>query len=197
MLRLCDRRWGFPSLALSIHWIARPARIDAAFDTPICRCSCGGPDRQESQSEDPMADQTGSRYQTMDSSDRPVGGWTEELIVFAGVMMIMSGIFQCFAGVVAIFDNAVYVTTLGWIQLLLGVVVALAGAALGSGRTWGRPVAVILAALSALTYFLLIPSYPFWALTVITFHSFVMWALRAEIRSGGILADRVEPVEPV
>lgn len=86
-----------------------------------------------------MADQTGSRYQTMDSSDRPVGGWTEELIVFAGVMMIMSGIFQCFAGVVAIFDNAVYVTTLGWIQLLLGVVVALAGAALGSGPHLGSP----------------------------------------------------------
>jgi hypothetical protein len=51
-----------------------------------------------------------------------------------------------------------------------------------SGRTWGRVVGITLAMLSALTNFLFIPYYPFWALTVIALDVFVIWALAAHGR---------------
>ena len=38
---------------------------------------------------------------------------------------------------------------------------------------------ITLASLSALANFFFIPSYPFWALTVITLDIFVIWALAA------------------
>jgi hypothetical protein len=69
---------------------------------------------------------------------RETSGWAGGLILFAGLMMIMVGIWQALQGLVAIFENEFYVatrnylfqfdaTTWGWIHLLLGLLVALAG----------------------------------------------------------------------
>jgi hypothetical protein len=66
--------------------------------------------------------------------------------------------------------------------------VAFAGWGLLSGRTWARVVALTLAVLSAITNFLFIPYYPFWALLLITLDIFVIWAIAAH---GG---DMREPV---
>jgi hypothetical protein len=109
-------------------------------------------------------------------------------IVFAVIMMIMTGVFQALAGLVAIFDNALYVVndsypfrlstpTWGWIDLIVGVLVAAAGWAVFSGRMWGRVVGIILATLSAVANFLFIPYYPFWAILIIVLDVFVIWAL--------------------
>jgi hypothetical protein len=73
-------------------------------------------------------------------------------------------------------------TTWGWIHLILGVVVALAGFAVMAGRVWGRVVGITLAVLSAVANFLFIPYYPFWSLTVIALDIFVIWALAAHGR---------------
>jgi hypothetical protein len=81
--------------------------------------------------------------------------------VFAAILMIMAGIFQALAGLVAIVDNEFYVstrhylfefdaTTWGWIHLLLGLLVGFAGWGLLSGRTWARVVAITVAVLSAI-----------------------------------------------
>jgi hypothetical protein len=105
----------------------------------------------------------------------------------------MAGCFQAFAGLVAIFENEFYVatrnyllqldaTTWGWIHLILGVIVVLAGFAVMAGRTWGRVVGITLAMLSALANFAFIPYYPFWSLTVIALDVFVIWALAAHGR---------------
>jgi hypothetical protein len=62
-------------------------------------------------------------------------------------MMIMIGVFQGLAGLVAILDNAPYVATdaypfrlntptWGWIDLIVGLLMAGAGWAVFSGRTW-------------------------------------------------------------
>jgi len=104
--------------------------------------------------------------------------------------MLMAGMFQALAGLVAIFQNEFYVatrnylfqfdaTTWGWIHLVVGLVVAFAGWGLLSGRTWARVVGITLALVSAIANFLFIPYYPFWALTVITLDIFVIWALTA------------------
>ena len=109
-------------------------------------------------------------------------------IVFAAVMMMMTGAFQALAGLVAIFENEFYVatrnylfqfdaTSWGWIHLIVGVIVALAGFALLSGATWARVVGITLAVLSAIANFLFIPYYPFWSLLIIALDVFVIWAL--------------------
>ena len=126
-------------------------------------------------------------------------GWAVGFILFAGIMMVMSGFFQAFSGLVALFQNEFYVatrnylfqfdaTSWGWIHLLVGLIVALAGFAVMAGRTWGRVVGITLAVLSALANFAFIPYYPFWALTVIALDIFVIWALTAHGRD--VAADR-------
>jgi hypothetical protein len=126
-------------------------------------------------------------------------GWAVGFILFAGIMMVMSGFFQAFSGLVALFQNEFYVatrhylfqfdaTSWGWIQLVVGLVVALAGFAVMAGRTWGRVVGITLAVLSALANFAFIPYYPFWAMTVIALDIFVIWALTAHGRD--VAADR-------
>ena len=115
-------------------------------------------------------------------------GWAVGFIVFAAVMMMMAGVFQALAGLVAIFENTFYTATRnylfefdvsawGWIHLILGVIVALAGFALLSGATWARAVGITLAVLSAIANFLFIPYYPFWSLLIIALDVFVIWAL--------------------
>jgi hypothetical protein len=115
-------------------------------------------------------------------------GWAVGFIVFAAVMMMMAGVFQALAGLVAIFKNEFYVATRnylfefdvsawGWIHLILGVIVVLAGFALLSGATWARTVGITLAVLSAIANFLFIPYYPFWSMLIIALDVFVIWAL--------------------
>jgi hypothetical protein len=122
-------------------------------------------------------------------------GWAMGLILFAAVMMMMAGVFQAFAGLVAIFENEFYVatrdyvfqldaTTWGWIHLLVGVVMGLAGWGVLSGQTWARVVGITLAVLSAITNFLFIPYYPVWSLLIIAVDVLVIWALAAH---GGAL----------
>ena len=130
---------------------------------------------------------------------RETSGWAVGFILFAAIMMIMSGVFQALAGLIAIFENEFYVptrnylfqfdaTSWGWIHLVIGLVVAFAGWGLFSGRTWARTVAIILAVLSAISNFLFIPYYPFWSLLIITLDIFVIWAVAAH---GGALREPV------
>ena len=87
------------------------------------------------------------------TNGRATSGWAGGLILFAGLMMIMVGIWQALEGLIAIFENEFYVatrnylfqfdaTTWGWIHLLLGLLVAFAGWGLLSGQTWARVVAI-------------------------------------------------------
>ena len=73
-------------------------------------------------------------------------------------------------------------TTWGWIHLIAGTIVALAGIALFQGAVWARTVAVILAGVSIIASFLWMPYYPLWSMVVIAFDVFVIWALTAHGR---------------
>jgi hypothetical protein len=107
--------------------------------------------------------------------------------------MIMIGSFHVIAGLVAIIDDNFYVvgkdyifqfdtTTWGWIHLLLGIVVFLAGIGLFSGAIWARTVGVIMALISAIAAFAWLPYYPIWGIVIITLAVAVMWALTAHGR---------------
>ncbi len=139
-----------------------------------------------------MTEQAAPQYRSARRAEE-TSGWAVGFILFAAIMMIMAGSFQAFAGLVALFENEFYVatrnylfqfdaTSWGWIHLLVGLVVLLAGFAVMAGRTWGRVVGITLAVLSALANFAFIPYYPFWSLTVIALDIFVIWALAAHGR---------------
>jgi hypothetical protein len=139
-----------------------------------------------------MSEQAAPQYRSAGRAEE-ASGWAVGFILFAAIMMIMSGIFQAFAGLVALFENEFYVatrnylfqfdaTTWGWIHLIVGIIVALAGFAVMGGRTWGRVVGITLAVLSAIVNFAFIPYYPFWSLLVIALDVFVIWALAAHGR---------------
>ena len=121
------------------------------------------------------------------SLSEPTGwvGW----IVFAAVMMIMVGILHAIEGFVAIFKDTYYVvrpsglvisadyTAWGWTHLILGLLVAAAGAALFSGRMWARVIAIGLVLLSLLTNFTFISAYPVWSTIMIVVDVFIVYAL--------------------
>ena len=76
-------------------------------------------------------------------------------------------------------------TTWGWIHIIFVGLIALgAGFGLFAGQVWARTVAVIAACLSMIANFLWIPPYyPWWALLIITFDAFVIWAVTAHGRA--------------
>jgi hypothetical protein len=112
--------------------------------------------------------------------------------VFAGVILIMVGVFHAIAGLVAIFDDGFYVvsanytfdldtTAFGWVHLIVGLIVLAAGFYLFSAATWARAVGVTFAALSAIANFFFIPYYPFWAILIIALDIWVIWALTRHV----------------
>ncbi len=125
-------------------------------------------------------------------SERPSGwaiGWT----TFAAFMMIMIGGFHVVAGIVAIVNDEFYAvtkeyvfqfdaTSWGWIHLILGIVVLLAGFGLFSGAVWARTVGVIMALISAFVGFAWLPWYPLWGIVIVAIAVSVIWALTAHGR---------------
>jgi hypothetical protein len=73
-------------------------------------------------------------------------------------------------------------TVWGWIHLLLGIIVVLAGFALMQGATWARIVGIILVGLSAIANFAFIPYYPVWSILIVALDVVVLWALIAHGR---------------
>jgi len=119
-------------------------------------------------------------------------GWAVGWTYFAGFMMIMLGIWHAIAGLSAILKKSIYtpggqlgdgyflkfdVSTWGWIHLILGIVIVLAGFWLFSGAVWARTIGVILAILSALAGFGWLPYYPVWGILIVAIAVSVIWAL--------------------
>ena len=115
------------------------------------------------------------------------GGENTGAVAFAGVLLIMVGLFHAIQGLVALLSEDIYLagenyvfhfsfTTWGWVHLVLGLVTAAAGAGLFFGKTWARTVAVIAAAVSMIGSFAWLPHYPIWGVMIIALDVFVMWA---------------------
>ena len=113
-------------------------------------------------------------------------GW----IGFAGCLMVIIGGIDFFEGLIAIIrgeylavtPNQIIVfdtTTWGWITLLWGIVVGLAGFGLLSRASWARWFAIVV---GSLTFFEQLgfvgnSQYPLWALTVLFLTAMALWAL--------------------
>jgi hypothetical protein len=132
-------------------------------------------------------EQSGST--TADSYETARTGWTG-WIAFAGVMMIISGGLNALYGLIAVVNDEWVVWTnraslyldisqWGWVHLIVGLVLMLAGIGVFSGRMLARIVGVIAAAVSLFVNFMFVPAYPLWALAVVTIDVLVIWALTA------------------
>lgn len=128
-----------------------------------------------------------SQYESPQVQER-APGWATGFIVFAATMMMLIGLFHILAGLAAILENEFYVaarnyvfefdvSAWGWIHMILGAVVLVAGYSVLSGKVWARTVGITLAFLSAIANFMFIPYYPIWSLLIIALDIFVIWAL--------------------
>jgi hypothetical protein len=108
--------------------------------------------------------------------------------MFASFMLILMGSFHAIAGLAGILEDEFYVATpnymlqfdstqWGWIHLLFGVVIVLAGIGLFSGAVWARTVGVIIAVISAIVNFAWLPVQPVWSILMIAVNVIVIWAL--------------------
>jgi hypothetical protein len=122
------------------------------------------------------------------ATKEPMSGW----IGFAAIMMLVVGMLTFFEGLIAVIRDNYYVltpqqiivfdtTTWGWIMLIWGTVLVLAGLGLGSGAGWARWLAVVLAVGNILGQLGFVGSsaYPLWALTAVTLNIIVIYALTA------------------
>ena len=126
-------------------------------------------------------------------SEENPSGWAAGWAAFAGVMLIMIGVFQSLAGLVAVIDDEYYVigpnytweldtTTWGWIHLLIGIVLVLSGLGIFSGNVAARTVGVLVALVSAIANFMWLPYYPVGSVIIIAINIAVIWALTAHGR---------------
>ena len=115
-----------------------------------------------------------------------VAGWGT---TFAGTMMMIVGLVEFFQGLVAVINgnqffvttpNYVFqlnVTTWGWIHLVLGSVIAVAGLFIFTGNIVARSVGMLLAGLQALANFVWLPYSPLWSIIIIAIDVFIIWSL--------------------
>jgi hypothetical protein len=115
-------------------------------------------------------------------------GW----VGFAGLVMIVIGGLDFFQGLIAVIRGQYFVltanqivlfdfTTWGWIMMIWGIIVALAGFGLLGGSGWSRWFTIIVAALNIFVQLGFVGSsqYPLWALTVLALNVVVFFALTA------------------
>jgi hypothetical protein len=120
--------------------------------------------------------------------EQGVSGWALGGIGFAAALLTLVGGFQVIAGLAAVINDEFFVvsrnyafdldvSTWGWIHLVFGLVLLVAGFGLFARRTWAGVTALFLAMLSAFLNFFFIPVYPFWAIVVIALDVWIIWAL--------------------
>jgi hypothetical protein len=117
-----------------------------------------------------------------------MAGW----IGFAGILMLIIGSIDFFQGLIALFEDEYFVVTAsgflvvdltawGWIMLIWGVLLALAGLGLISAQSWARWFAIVVVSVNIIAQlgFLGNSQYPLWSLTVMALNVIVLYALTA------------------
>ena len=119
---------------------------------------------------------------------REISEWAIGWTWFAAVMMWLAGAGHAVSGLVAVLNEDFYivgreyvfqfdVTTWGWVHLIGGILLIVAGVYLLSGKVWARIIGVIAAFISILVNFAWLPWYPIWSILMIAAGFFVIWAL--------------------
>ncbi|MEU9800583.1 hypothetical protein [Streptomyces sp. NPDC051000] len=108
--------------------------------------------------------------------------------VLAATLMIIAGAMAILEGIAALVNDDLFVVTRhyvyefsatgwGWVHLIVGVALVVAGCAVLGGALWARFFGVAVASLGVVANFLWLPFYPLWALVLIAVNLVVIWAL--------------------
>src|SRR5829696_56710 len=121
-------------------------------------------------------------------NSKSMAGW----IAFAGMLLLIVGSIDFFQGLIALFEDEYFVVTAsgflafdltawGWIMVIWGVLLALAGVGLLGGQGWARWFAIVVVSLNFIAQlgFLGNSQYPLWSLTVMALNVIVLYALTA------------------
>jgi len=121
-------------------------------------------------------------------NNKSMAGW----IGFAGILLVIVGSIDFFQGLIALFEDEYFIVTAsgflvvdltawGWVLLIWGVLLVLAGLGLASGQGWARWLAIVVVALNFIVQlgFLGNSQYPLWSLTVMALNVIVLYALTA------------------
>ena len=121
-------------------------------------------------------------------NSRSMAGW----IGFAAIVLLVVGAIDFMQGLIALFEDEYYVVTgsgflvvdltaWGWILLIWGVLLVLAGLGLASAQGWARWFAIVVVCLNIIAQlgFLGNSQYPLWSLTVMALNIVVLYALTA------------------
>jgi hypothetical protein len=120
-------------------------------------------------------------------------GWAVGYAAFAATMLLLAGGFHVMAGLAGVLEDEFYVVTpnwllqldstaWGWIHLIGGILVILAGLSILQGHMYGRIIGVTVAGISALANFAWLPYREFWGAVIIFLDIAVIWALTAHGR---------------
>ncbi|MFG2885521.1 hypothetical protein ACGFYV_25075 [Streptomyces sp. NPDC048297] len=114
-------------------------------------------------------------------------GTVDGASMFAGIMMLLSGPLSILMGASGIAQDRLFaasryayrfdLTAWGWIHLVIGVVLVIAGMGVLTDQSWGRGAGVVVAAISLITQFMFVPYYPLWAIPVMTLDLLILFAL--------------------
>ena len=131
------------------------------------------------------------------SRQENVTGWLG-WVVFAGIVMFTVGLFNVIEGLVALFNDDYYLvrpsglvvqvdyTTWGWVLIVLGGLLALAGYGVLMGQTWARVVGVVVAVVNAVVNLGFIGAYPVWITFTVVLDVLVIYALIAHGREARV-----------
>ncbi len=120
------------------------------------------------------------------ASGRTYAGW----IAFAGWLMVIIGAIDFFEGLIAVIRDQYYVfgpqqiivfdmTTWGWITMIWGIIIGLAGLGLLAGASWARWFTIVVASINVLGQLGSFgnQAYPLWSLASIALTIVVIYAL--------------------
>ena len=131
-------------------------------------------------------------------------GWVG-FVEFAGVLMVLLGLFHALQGLVALFKDDYFLvstnrllvqvdyTAWGWAHLVLGAVTCVVGGGLVVGRMWARALGVVLALVSALVNAAFLAAYPVWSAIMIALDVLVIWAITVHGREVRAQDERYVP----
>ena len=122
-------------------------------------------------------------------ASRHTGGHGYGLVLFAAILLFVTGCFNIIQGIAAIANSHVFVphahyvfanlTTWGWVTAILGALQLVAAAGVLAANQLFRWFAVAVIGLNAIDQMFFIPAYPFWSLTIIAMDVVALYGLCA------------------
>jgi hypothetical protein len=117
---------------------------------------------------------------------RPSYGWK----AFAGILLMVGGAFNIIDGLTALTRSNYYqnlgsnqfpitnnYNTWGWIILIVGVLLFLAGIGLFGGATWARVIGILFAGVNAILQLAWLAHFPLWSFTMILVDVLVIYGI--------------------